>query len=125
MLKRILVATDFSVNADHAWGSALDLARQANAELLLLHVKPPLTSDRNARGTTRSGATRGRGSSVARPANSDGHIQGRPREGRPKNGLAPDVITATALDEQVDVVVVGTHGRDAAAGILVRSVGGV
>jgi nucleotide-binding universal stress UspA family protein len=27
MLKRILVATDFSVNADHAWRFALDLAR--------------------------------------------------------------------------------------------------
>ena len=48
MLTRLLVATDFSVNADHALCLALDLARRINAELLLLHVTNALPRFRTA-----------------------------------------------------------------------------
>lgn len=40
--RRILCPTDFSVDAAHALGVALDLARQHRSELLLLHVAETL-----------------------------------------------------------------------------------
>jgi nucleotide-binding universal stress UspA family protein len=40
-----------------------------------------------------------------------------------KTGLAADVIAATALEEGVDGVVVGTHGRDEDPALLIGSVG--
>jgi nucleotide-binding universal stress UspA family protein len=40
-----------------------------------------------------------------------------------KDGLAPEVIAATALDEGADIVVVGSHGHDGDTGTLIGRVG--
>ena len=43
MLRRLLLATDFSPAADAAWEFALDVAGQLRADVLLLHVAIPAT----------------------------------------------------------------------------------
>lgn len=40
-MKKILVGTDTSASADLAVAAAADLARASDAELLVLHVRPP------------------------------------------------------------------------------------
>lgn len=48
LYKKILVPTDFSENSDLAFKHAVMLARQNNAQIYLLHVLPPVdTSMRN------------------------------------------------------------------------------
>ena len=45
-MKKILVATDFSVYADHALVSAISIAKQTKAQLIILHViNRPLNSE--------------------------------------------------------------------------------
>ena len=41
-LKKMVFCTDFSENADQAFELALDLTKKYNAQLLLVHVVPPL-----------------------------------------------------------------------------------
>jgi universal stress protein A len=123
MLKRVLVATDFSVNADHALRFALDLARRANAELVLLHVTMPFP----ASAPLAERSDHERLTAAARRLLDERVVLAAPRgvamRAMVKAGLAADVIAATALDEGADVVVVGTHGRDEDAAPLIGSVG--
>ena len=124
MLTRLLVATDFSVNADHALCLALDLARRINAELLLLHVTMPFP----ASAPLPERSDHERLMATARRLLDERVALAGPRgvvvtKAMVKAGLAADVIAATALDEGVDGVVVGTHGRDEDPALLIGSVG--
>jgi nucleotide-binding universal stress UspA family protein len=122
MLKRILVATDFSPHADAAWRFALDLARVHGAVAILLHValegalrefpeRTPAEDEYLKRIgddlTVRAQVADGLGV-VVRTAL---------RAGDP----AP-VIADTAREESADVIVVGTHAQRF-ANLLVGSVG--
>lgn len=121
MVKRILVATDFSSNADAAWRFALDLARTVGAEALLLHVTIPWPAaaplavrqehERHAAATRTLLEERTTRAATAVPTKI-----------LVTTGDAAEVIAATARDERVDLVVVGTHGRDEPSELLIGSV---
>ncbi|MDP3229180.1 MAG: universal stress protein [Acidovorax sp.] len=115
-LKRILVATDFSVCAQAAVRYAAMLARQLESELMVLHVVEAL--DRRP-DFGRSGAKNVVEISVGQ-ARSQRRLDrtlsllktdGVKTEGRCVTGVPIDVILAMAGEWTVDAIVVGTQGR--------------
>jgi nucleotide-binding universal stress UspA family protein len=122
MLKRILVATDFSPHADAAWRFALDLARVHGAVTLLLHVAlEGALREFPQRTRAEDEYLKGIGDDLTLRAQvADGLgvvVQTMLRAGDP----AP-VIADTAREEDADVIVVGTHAQRF-ANLLVGSVG--
>ena len=122
MLKRILAATDFSANADSAWRFALELATSVNGELLLLHVMTPL----GATGPVEVQQDHERRAAVARRLLAERAAQATSAALDVKTivgrGDPAEVIAATAHQERVDVIVVGTHGHRESADVLIGSV---
>ena len=121
MIQRILAATDFSPSADEAWRCAVDLARSLDADLHLVHVAMPMPGDAPQkvdqdyehavalaqRLLEERAATATLGSRVKTVV----------RRGEPVQ-----VLAAMARDENIDLVIVGTHQRQRAGDILVGSV---
>jgi universal stress protein A len=122
MIKRILVATDFSPGADAAWRCAVDLARDLDAEVHLVHVAMPMPA-----GTPRKGrqdydsavalAQRQLEERAAAATALAGRVKTILRRGEPG-----EVLAAMAHDENIDLLVVGTHQHHRAGDILVGSV---
>jgi nucleotide-binding universal stress UspA family protein len=121
MLKRILVATDFSPHADAAWRFALDLARVHGAVTILVHValegalrefsQRTMVEDDYLKRISDDLALR------AQVADRMGVVvQTALRAGDP----AP-VIADIAREESADVIVVGAHAQRF-ANLLVGSV---
>ena len=122
-VRRILLATDLSPASDGATRQAIDLARDLGARLLIVSVIDP---------TVRGGAPGGHLSrmdqrrAAREAAAQDVVLQGRSAgvpvsfmvwEGEP----GPSIVDA-ASSEQVDLVIVGSHGRGAVGRFLVGSV---
>ncbi len=124
---KILYPTDFSEGAEQARAEAVRLARALGAELILLHVLVPVARQ---------------GEALLGPAELD-RLQERQRRwaeeylearvvethaaGVAARGLlrggepAPEVVRA-AEEEQVDLIVMGTHGRSGLGRLLLGSV---
>jgi nucleotide-binding universal stress UspA family protein len=115
-LKRILVPTDFSESAQHAFGYGLSFAREYHAELVLLHVVENLTvgyaSDLFPVPMAEvfqeiSGYARSELAKLATQAREKGVVvselvvQGKPSA----------EIIRQAAESQVDMIVLGTHGK--------------
>lgn len=126
-IRTILCPTDFSDAAEHAVGYARDLAQKLDAKLLLLHVyelfrlalpvegavaAPPAwaseLSDRWQR-MLEDTATRYRGAGV-------------PITTLLRVGRASEEIGRVAEAENVDLIVIGTHGRTGPSRLLLGSV---
>ena len=109
MFKRILVGTDFSQNADAAWQCAVDLARRLDAELRLVHVAMPMAVDPPQKIHEYEFGVAKRlleeRAATAAPAGRAKTILSR--------GEPAHVLATMARDEQVDLLVVGTHGQQA------------
>jgi len=130
MYRRIMVCTDGSELATLATQHAIGLAKALGARLLAIHVTPPfdppegfedsplmpaITKYVNA---TRASARRHLGA-VARRA----ERAGVRCETRHVGGPAPaHQIVQAAAREKSDVIVMGSHGRDQLARILLGSV---
>jgi len=121
-ISRILVATDFSPQAELASRWAIRMADQFNAQLLLLHVIDIFSlaelSCRAVGGdpllpVLREEARQNMQRWQARIANSQTFI----REGSPR-----PVIVEAALELQCQIIVMGTHGRSGLAHLLLGSV---
>jgi len=122
MFKHILVSTDFGEPAQQAQQYAVELAQRSGSKLTLLHVYG-VPTDYHADKEKWPLAEHGRAAQAALdeavaklravlPA-ADGHIEvGDPRER----------ILAYAKQADVDLIVVGTHGRRGFAHLLLGSV---
>lgn len=107
-MRRVLLATDFSANADHAIGPALHLARSLGAQLSILHAYPPH-------------ATRPENSQEASATLMHALVE-RIRNEHEFEALEPvieagqplEVVEAFGQANTVDVIVMGTRGRDQA-----------
>lgn len=124
---RILYATDFSPASLTAWPPALALARAFKAELVVLHVVPPLTvppegylmADVFSRywETARDAAEAEFSRLVAQAELEDVKVRSRVDKGR-----ATDQILQAAAEEQADLVVVGTAGKSGLRQVFIGSV---
>lgn len=125
-LKVVLVATDFSEPSHTALGYGRALARNFGATLVVLHVADVVTSGLGAGG--------GRFSEVQRAAEeaaraqvgallTDEDRQTLRAKAVALTAIAPaETIVAYAKDAEVDVIVMGTHGRGGVAHLLMGSV---
>jgi universal stress protein A len=107
-LTEILFPTDFSPASEAAGGIARTMARQAGARLHVLHVVPPVTDPSlGAESLTRVAASLGEGLRV---------------ETALLSGRAGRNIVDYARDKQIDLIVVGTHGRTGISHAILGSV---
>lgn len=124
--RNILVATDFSEQADHALDYAAELAAQLDATLHLLHVISIPTMGVAELGMAYSAMSI---ESMTKQAQSE--LDARVSRYRDRASLAPtrlevgdprDVIDRTAEQVGADLVIMGTHGRRGIRRALLGSV---
>lgn len=135
MFRKILVATDLTDASLHAIRSALELGRRFGAEVVALYVaEAPYTNRRwyapfepsetelleALRVRQRDAAVVALEAQVekARAGGTDG-VDVKPLL---REGIAADVIPATAVDIGADLIVMGTHGRKGPQHLLLGSI---
>ena len=126
MMKNILVATDFSQDADRALEAAIELAQQAEGRVTLLHVQPmgsymlppPLdVVTIPADDTQLAAADQALAARAARVR--DARV---PVEQRALLGASHEGIIEAAKSMGADLIVIGSHGAGALATALIGSV---
>ncbi len=128
-LKRILVPTDFSKNADYALQYALTFARAVGAKLYLLHVVhfPAYTAPQTLRlpGDTVSQVLNGFVKEAKQRLKELVEKTKGPEVILPPVvhvGLEYTEIAAFAAKEKIDLIIMGTHGRTGLAHAFLGSV---
>jgi universal stress protein A len=130
-ISKILVATDFSDDSNYALSYAVEMAQRFSAELIVLHVDQPLAPvmvselnpglDLGAMNRIaeeqRLLALREVDKTVDRLREKQLKVRGLLRVGTP----FLEIVT-TAQNENVDLIVIGTHGRSGLAHVLMGSV---
>jgi len=106
-LQRILLCTDFSDYTHRAADYAFSLAREYNADVTLLTVLEHLPSSMDLHVAT-AGATRRLDELIPSEASNWCRLRSAVRVGRPYQE-----IIQLALEEQIDMVIVGVRGRNA------------
>ena len=126
-IRRILFPTDFSEHADYAWPYALQFAQEFGAQVHLLHVvaRPPRVSESYAMNfdpekftqalTQEASATLARLHQIAQDRNVESQTAVRV-------GIDFHEIIDYARTNQIDLIVMATHGRTGLAHALVGSV---
>jgi nucleotide-binding universal stress UspA family protein len=114
--RRILMATDFSPASETAFAEAARLAREWNAQLLLLHVYEtpagaavpylPANGYLDSLVAARTEAENRMEDLLSREALRDLNVRATVSKGVPDWQIAE-----TAIREQADLIVMGTHGR--------------
>lgn len=126
-LKRILCATDFSECSNHALRYACEFAEAFGADLHLLHVNEPPAAAYSEFGVGYVGA-QNLEEDVRRGAEAKlNTLPGAPWE--EKLTIVREVVMGTpfvetvryARDQEIDLIVLGTHGRGAIAHMLMGS----
>lgn len=122
MFKTIIWATDGSANAERALPTALDLARESDAKLLVVHADErlggraggvPLLADEDELQV----ALRSKVHDLV-----DAGIDAEFRVVHGTNRDPADLIADAAKDAGADLIVVGTRGHGRVAGMLLGSV---
>ena len=121
-VRRILLATDLSPASEGATREALDLARDLRARLLIVSVIDPTTRTIPGGRVERIDQQRAARLASAQAVVARGRDEGVAAsflvwEGEP----GPSIVEAAA-SEQVDMIVVGSHGRGAVGRLLIGSV---
>ncbi|HUG36685.1 MAG TPA: universal stress protein [Candidatus Limnocylindrales bacterium] len=127
MTRTILYATDFSAASRPALAMAVELARQARARLLVLHVMTPASpfvarEERPAswlelQAWARRDARRHLAATVATAGRARIRVEGTLVEGVPAES-----ILRLARRQGADLIVIGTHGRSGVGRFLMGSV---
>ena len=127
-MRRVLHATDFSAASSRAFKRAVDIAKARGAELLLVHVLPPVfpvVADgyvspkvyEDLEAATRADGQK-RLDRLARRARASGaRVKSLLLEGVPHERIAQ-----AARARKADMVVIGTHGRTGFAKLVLGSV---
>lgn len=127
-LKKILVPTDFSEQADYSLKYAITLAEQFRSQIHLLHVIQDITPTIPEPGLAilpteeiMQSLTKGAEEGLARtlPADADAKFQ---VVRSIRHGVPFHEINRYAKDEAIDLIVVATHGRTGLAHFLLGSV---
>lgn len=121
-IRTILFATDFSAPSNHAFSLACALARDYEARLLVVHVKPPLQmggAEFAVIPVEPPGYTEElrKQLSQVRPSEDNIAIQHYLGEGDP----AAEIIRL-ARERACDLIVMGTHGRTGLGRLLLGSI---
>ncbi len=120
--KKILFPTDFSDFSDEGLKCAASLARDTGAKLIILHVEEPAAAYGGAGDVFYAGAEIDQDALRERLAAimpSDKNIT---LEHHLKTGDPATEIVRMAKDEDVDLIVMATHGRTGLARLLMGSV---
>jgi nucleotide-binding universal stress UspA family protein len=124
--KHILVPTDFSPHANYALAYAIDLAATLQARLTVLHVihlsplmvgEAPPVAFNDLLQDLESDAQKQIQKALDRVQQAG--VQG---DGAIVEGVPFQTITDTAKDQNVDLIVMGTHGRTGLSHVLMGSV---
>lgn len=118
--KKVLFCTDFSENADHAFGFAFGVAKRDKGLLYILHVKTD-SADRSYIEGTVEGSYPDMAETIRETAQREldnafqehyvKKIESVPFEIVTKSGRAYHKIIKFAVENDVDLIVIGTHGR--------------
>jgi nucleotide-binding universal stress UspA family protein len=123
--KRILVATDFSENAEAATDYAIDLAKRLNAEIVLVHAyeTPTYAFPEGAVIQAELLDRLARISEEALASATKKRAQcGVPFRSVLQSGPPWREIIAAAEKEHADLIVIGTHGRRGLSRMIMGSV---
>jgi nucleotide-binding universal stress UspA family protein len=125
MFKRIVCATDFSDTAEAAWELAAELARTHQAELVLVHVFIELPVYPEVAVTTVQTVWEEQRLWVEQQLAE--RVEAAGRRGLAaryllRTGTAPEEIVQAAVEENADLIVVGTHGRTGINRLVIGSV---
>jgi nucleotide-binding universal stress UspA family protein len=119
-IRLILLATDLSLASASASAQALDLAHDLGADVLVMSaIDPDATPDRVAR---RIDHLRLERELAAQDVVTRGRARGVQVRFLIWDGAAGQAIVDVARSEQVDMIVVGSHGRGAVGRLLIGSV---
>jgi nucleotide-binding universal stress UspA family protein len=121
-LRRILLATDLSAASDGATKQAFDLAAGLGANLLIVSVIDPAVRGAAGGRVARMDQRRAEREAAAQQLVVRGRQAGVPVSFMVWEGDPGQSIVDAAAAEQVDMVVVGTHGRGAVGRLLIGSV---
>lgn len=129
-IKRILYATDFSPASEPAFEDAVDLAKQNNSELLVVHVMEPVRyvageefggpelyvkleeiTDQNARASMNKLIEKVESLKIK-------------TTGMLLKGIPHEQIVNAAESANADMIVIGTHGRTGFSKLFMGSVAG-
>lgn len=120
--RRILLATDLSPASDEATRQAFDLAADLGSDLLIVSVIDPAVRGVPGGRVTRMDQRRAERESAAQQLVIRGRQAGVPVTFLVWEGEPGQSIVDAAAAEQVDLIVVGTHGRGAVGRLLIGSV---
>ena len=130
-IRRILYATDYSKASARALDEAVSLAKQNNAELLVVHVIEPVTS--YAAGEDFGGAElylKMEETTKQEAQRSMQKLMGKLQQAKVKakslllKGPVDDQIVKAAKNRKANMIVIGTHGRTGLSKLLMGSVAG-
>jgi nucleotide-binding universal stress UspA family protein len=122
--KTILHPTDFSTPSEYAFQVACSLARDHNAQLIVLHAVPPATADYGglAPYETPAGYRRQLWDEVRRLTGLEPYIRELNIKSELVDGDPVRVILSRAGELGCDLIVMGTHGRRGLSRLLMGSV---
>lgn len=121
-IRRILLATDLSPASDGAAIQAIELAHDLRAELLIVSVIDPPTIRAVGLGSQRPDVVRASRETAAQGLVTRGRAAGVRVTFLIWDGDPGQSIVDAAASEQVDLVVVGSHGRGAVGRFFIGSV---
>lgn len=121
-IRRILLATDLSTASDAATVQAMDLARSLSAELVVVSVIDPAADPVTGLRATRIDRLREARLEAAQALVARGRIEGVRVSFLVWEGAPGEAIVEAAASEQVDLIVVGSHGRGGMGRFLLGSV---